>query len=151
MGQEQARTSLAMVSLVGSIALGLSLAGIILRKRMLRRRKVASMPTWSCGYQGGTARIQYTDAGFSEPLGKVFAPGMGLNVRLDLDSRLFPERATASVTAPDRLRNGFYTPLFEGIERLCNACKIIQHGKIHLYILYILTTVVGLLIWGLSA
>ncbi|MFT4301726.1 MAG: proton-conducting transporter membrane subunit [Desulfovibrio sp.] len=151
MGQEQARTSLAMVSLVGSIALGLSLAGIILRKRMLKRRKVASMPTWSCGYQGGTARIQYTDAGFSEPLGKVFAPGMGLNVRLNLDSRLFPERATASVTAPDRLRNGFYTPLFEGIERVCNACKIIQHGKIHLYILYILATVVGLLIWGLSA
>ena len=66
-------------------------------------------------------------------------------------SRLFPERATASVTAPDRLRYGFYTPLFEGIERLCNACKIIQHGKIHLYILYILATVVGLLVWGLRS
>ena len=89
-GQDQARTSLAMVSLVCSIALGLSLAGIILRKRMLRRRSVTSMPTWGCGYQGGSPRIQYTDAGFSEPLGKIFAPGMWLNVRMNLDSRLFP-------------------------------------------------------------
>ncbi|OXS29127.1 MAG: NADH dehydrogenase [Desulfovibrio sp. MES5] len=150
-GQDQARASLAMVSLVCSIALGLALAGIILRKRMLRRRSVRSMPTWGCGYQGGSARIQYTDAGFSEPLAKIFAPGMGLNVRMNLDSRLFPKSGSLSVSAPDRLRNGFYTPLFEAVERLCNACKIIQHGKIHLYILYILATVVGLLIWGLSA
>lgn len=150
-GQDQARTSLAMVSLVCSIALGLALAGIVLRKRMLRRRSVTSMPTWGCGYQGGSARIQYTDAGFSEPLGKIFAPGMGLNVRMNLDSRLFPKSGSLSVSAPDRLRNGLYTPLFEAVERLCNACKIIQHGKIHLYILYILATVVGLLIWGLSA
>ncbi|MDD4701311.1 MAG: proton-conducting transporter membrane subunit [Desulfovibrio sp.] len=150
-GQDQARTSLAMTSLVGSIALGLALAGIILRKRMLKRRKLASMPTWGCGYQGGTARIQYTDAAFSEPLAKVFAPGMGLKVRMNLDSSLFPKNGTFNVSAPDRLRSGFYTPLFEAVERLCNACKIIQHGKIHLYILYILATVVGLLIWGLSA
>lgn len=54
------------------------------------------------------------------------------------------------MTAPDRLRSGLFTPLFEAVERLCNACKIIQHGKIHLYILYILATVVGLLIWGLG-
>ena len=76
---------------------------------------------------------------------------MGLSVRMNLDSRLFPQSGALSVSAPDRLRNGFYTPLFEAVERLCNACKIIQHGKIHLYILYILATVVGLLIWGLSA
>ena len=63
---------------------------------------------------------------------------------------LFPGRAGLSVTAPDRLRSGLFTPLFEAVERLCNACKIIQHGKIQLYILYILATVVGLLIWGLG-
>lgn len=30
-------------------------------------------------------------------------------------------------------------------------CKILQHGKIHLYILYILATLVALLAWGLHA
>lgn len=150
-GQEQMRTSLAMVSLVGSIALGLALAGIILRKRLLKRRSIGSMPTWGCGYQGGTPRIQYTDAGFSEPLGKIFAPGMGLKVRMKLDTRLFPDKGEVNVSAPDRLRTFIYDPLFEGIERVCNACKIMQHGKIHLYILYILATVVALLVWGLSA
>ena len=44
-----------------------------------------------------------------------------------------------------------FTPLFEGVEKLCNMCKILQHGKIHLYILYILATLVALLAWGLHA
>ena len=74
---------------------------------------------------------------------------MGLKVRRHQVSGLFPSRAALNVTAPDRLRSGLFTPLFEAVERLCNACKIIQHGKIHLYILYILATVVGLLVWGL--
>jgi hypothetical protein len=109
------------------------------------------MPTWGCGFQGGSARIQYTDAAFSEPTAKIFAPVMGLKTRLQLDEGLFPKGGQLSVTAPDRLRSGLFTPLFTAVENLCNACKVIQHGKIHLYILYILATLVALLVWGLHS
>lgn len=94
-------------------------------------------------------RIQYTDASFSEPLARLFAPFMGLRTRGGAPEGIFPGRAVFSVAAPDRLRTHFFAPLFELVERICNACKILQHGKIHLYILYILATVVGLLVWGL--
>ena len=151
----QAQSSLGMVSLLGAAGLCLALALLLGRRFLLRRRGASgartaqSVQTWGCGFQAGTARIQYTDASFSEPLAKVFAPVMGLKVRRHQVSGLFPSRAALNVTAPDRLRSGLFTPLFEAVERLCNACKIIQHGKIHLYILYILATVVGLLVWGL--
>ena len=62
-----------------------------------------------------------------------------------------PADQELSVTAPDRLRSGLITPLFTAEEKLCNACKVIQHGKIHLYILYILATLVALLVWGLHS
>ena len=62
-----------------------------------------------------------------------------------------PGKASVAISAPDRLRTGLFTPLFEGVEKLCNMCKILQHGKIHLYILYILATLVALLAWGLHA
>ena len=58
--------------------------------------------------------------------------------------------SSVQISAPDRLRSGLFSPLFAAVERLCNACKILQHGKIHLYILYIFATTVALLVWGLN-
>ena len=106
-------------------------------------------PTWGCGFQKGTARIQYTGASFSEPTARYLGGFMGLRVRQGMDKGPFPARATLEVTAVDRVRTGLFVPLFEGIERMCDALKIIQHGRIHLYILYMLVTVVALLVWGL--
>ena len=148
---KQARGSLASVSWVGGAGLVLALIFVAARKCLLNKRAVASMPTWGCGFQGASPRIQYTDAAFSEPAAKIFAPAMGLKAEVQLDGQLFPQRGELHVTAPDRLRSGLFNPLFAAVEALCNACKIIQHGKIHLYILYILATVVGLLVWGLRA
>ncbi len=117
----------------------------------LLRGRVHSAPTWGCGYQYGNARIQYTDASFSEPLARLFAPLMGLKVRVKHDeAALFPHGSSAQISAPDRLRSGLFSPIFAAVERVCNACKIIQHGKIHLYILYIFATTVALLVWGLN-
>ena len=121
----------------------------VARGLLLRRNGVLHENTWGCGYQASSARIQYTAASFAEPLARLFAPGMGLVRRGGAPEGIFPGRSVFSTSAPDRLRTLVFAPLFELVERVCNACKILQHGKIHLYILYILTTVVGLLVWGL--
>lgn len=138
------------VALMGGAGLGLALLLLLLRRRLLRHR-VQAAPTWGCGYQAASARVQYTDAGFSEPTARIFSRAMGLWARLRMDSGLFPKGCSLEVSAPDRLRRRLFSPLFQGVESLCNACKILQHGKIHIYILYILATVVGLLVWGLNA
>ena len=141
---------LGTVSLVGMVLLALVAALWLLYKACIAGR-LRREETWGCGYRYGTARVQYTDASFSEPLGRLFGGAMGLKVHQELDGRYFPGKASVAISAPDRLRTGLFTPLFEGVEKLCNMCKILQHGKIHLYILYILATLVALLAWGLHA
>lgn len=143
--------SLRAVVIVGMAGLTLTVGLTCLRARLLRQRPPARATTWGCGYQESSPRVQYTDAAFSEPLAKIFAPVMGLRTQLRLDEKLFPKPGLLVVTAPDRLRTGLFAPLFESVENICNACKIIQHGKIHIYILYILATLVGLLVWSLHA
>lgn len=143
-------TMLDNIALAGWILLGVVIFFWLLRRVCIGQR-LRQAETWGCGYQFGTARVQYTDAGFVEPLAKLFGKAMGLKVSCKTDSRYFPVLGALKVTAPDRLRTGFYTPFFEYVERFCNACKIIQHGKIHLYILYILATLIALLVWGLHA
>lgn len=152
-GFSQARTSLdqsltTVAAISGCVLLATALL-VALRKHTLHRRGIRFMPTWACGYQRGTSRIEYTDASFTEPLARVLSPLMGQKVSISQEPGLFPRYSQLLVKAPDRLRRYVYGPLFAAIESVCNALKIFQHGKIHLYILYILATVVGLLIWGL--
>ncbi|MEG2172655.1 MAG: proton-conducting transporter membrane subunit [Desulfovibrionaceae bacterium] len=134
---------------MGGIALTLALSAW--RKTRNLTNGIRRAPTWGCGYQAGTARIQYSAASFSEPTAKLLAASMGLKTRYSMDKNFFPTRASLSVTASDRVLDHVLSPAFEGIARVCNALKIFQHGRIHLYILYMLLTVIALLIWGLHA
>lgn len=131
----------------GAIILSVTL--IACRYYLLQQRDPVVKTTWGCGYQAANVSMQYTQASFSQPLARIFAPIMGLNVMQPQSRQIFPDAAQFAVKAPDKIKLNIYAPLFSGLEQLANMCKIIQHGKIHLYILYILATLVGILLWGL--
>jgi len=134
-------------ALTAALLLLMAAALLLLRSRVTRK----SMPTWGCGYQYGTARIQYTDASFVQPLTELFDPISSVRAHKTMDSGFFPVPGHLEVNSPDVLLRKIFTPLFEAVEKGCNALKIMQHGKIHFYILYILTVLILLLIWGLYA
>ena len=142
---------LSIVTAVGAGIVLLTLGMVLLRRFLLRGNAVQRHSTWGCGFQKGTARIQYTEASFAEPQAELFAKGMGIHIRKYMDKGYFPARASLDVSAPDRLRSGLYAPLFDVIRRACDACKIIQSGRIHVYIMYMLATLVVLLVWGFAA
>lgn len=144
-GSDILATAAALGLLGGALTLFLALP------RIFRRNQVRSMPTWGCGYQALSPRIQYTGASFVEPLVKIFNAVMGVQRQEHIEDTLFPHRGTLNLQAPDRLRLHLFTPLFEAIRRGCDALKIVQHGRIHLYILYMLSTLIVLLVWGLHA
>lgn len=138
------------IALLGCLVVSLIAGCWLARRKLLSGRPVRICETWGCGYQASSARIQYSEGSFSEPLARIFNPVMGIVRHGEPVNGIFPKPSSLGLSAPDRIKNLLIAPLFEGIERLCNACKIIQHGKIHLYMLYIIATVVCLLIWGLK-
>jgi hydrogenase-4 component B len=137
------------VSLFGAAIALLATALLGLRARIVAARGKRREPTWGCGYSAPTARMQYGAASFVEPTAKVLGPAMGLTRRLDMAPGLFPRRASLTVASRDNAREKLFTPLFEAVSRLCDAIKVVQHGRVHLYILYMLATVVLLLAWKL--
>ena len=133
------------------VAAGLTLLILLfaaLRRYLLRGDAVRRHATWGCGYQKGTPRIQYSESSFSGPQAEVFARAMGVSVRKTMDTGYFPKRAALQVGAPDRLKARLYSPIFDFILRLCDSCKVIQSGRIHMYIAYMLAALVALLVWG---
>lgn len=143
--------SFVCIALLGGVAIAASAVLWLVRGKLLARREVGVRETWGCGYQASSARIQYTPYSFTQPLAAIFGPIMGLSRRGEPVEGYFPKRGSLGLSAPDRFRVHVFTPLFEWVERLCNACKVIQHGKISIYILYIIIIVICLFIWGLNA
>ncbi|MCR5563798.1 MAG: hypothetical protein K6F46_10640 [Desulfovibrio sp.] len=122
----------------------------VLRRLLLLRQGIRRGPTWGCGYQYGSARMQYSPASFVEPAARLFASVMGTTMRRHEDAAYFPGHDSLSVKAPDVVQTKFYTPVFEWMRRLCNSLKIIQNGAVNIYVLYILITLVVLLVWGMA-
>ncbi len=143
-------------SLLGNIAcfgfFGLLLVAgaVYLRRRLLGKKEVKRGPTWGCGYQYGTPRIQYTPASFVEPAARILGPVIGTETKAQIDQGYFPKKSSFAVSAPDVVRGKFYNPLFEKIVDGCNHLKCFQSGVVNTYILYIIITLVALLVWGVA-
>ena len=137
------------VCLISAALVVLAAALLLLRNRLTAAHGRRAAPTWGCAYTAPTARMQYTAGSFVEPTARIMPVPMGMTIQLDMDPGLFPARATLTVATPDAVKNRFFTPIFEAVARGCDALKVVQHGRVHLYILYVLATVVALLAWKL--
>lgn len=122
------------------LALGVVvLVGIawLVRHALARPAVVRTAPTWGCGYSSPTPRMQYTASSFAAPLLSVFGRVSGVRVH----------RTTTSLhTTPfDLVLDRAALPLWGAVHRAAVRLRPIQQGRLHLYVLYVLAAVVGLL------
>lgn len=128
--------------------IGIALALFGARHFLLQGRSVRREPTWDCGYRAPTPRMEYTGLSFTQPLTELFA--LRHQVRREPVVGVFPTRTSFSDTTPDLFEEEVYKPMLEGLQRLSQGLRRIQHGRVQAYILYILVTLMGLLAWGLA-
>jgi hypothetical protein len=121
-----------------------------LRSLLLARRSVTGSVTWDCGYAAPTPRMQYTASSFADPLTRQFRFLLRTQRRMTPPAGLFPTAASLSSETPDVYRERLYRPLFAAAERMLSRFRWIQHGRLNLYILYIVLTLLALLAWKLT-
>jgi hypothetical protein len=139
--------------LVAGIAAALwVLIGLLawLRLRLLARREIGTAVTWDCGYAQPTARMQYTSSSFAQPLTELFGVFLRPVVRFMSPKGLFPPQASFASATPDLAHRRVFAPVFGGIDRAGAKLRWLQHGNVHLYVLYIALTLLVLLVWQLG-
>jgi hypothetical protein len=132
------------------ILLSLILLLAWLRHTLLRRRVVATAGTWGCGYVAPTPRMQYTSASFAQPVLAPFASVLHVRVRSEGPKGLFPQSARYQEHLGDLAGERLLVPASQWVVRMLSQLRILQHGRIHLYLAYIFATVILLLVWQLS-
>jgi formate hydrogenlyase subunit 3/multisubunit Na+/H+ antiporter MnhD subunit len=147
---QQAGASLQSIAL-GGLALAMLLIFIWrLRAHLLRNRTTVAAPTWGCGYSAGTPRIQYSGSSYVQPLLQAFRSLYRHESHGQATSGHFPEAAQFASHAPDHFMKRLYTPLFAGSASLFAKLRGIQHGRINLYVLYLILTLAAILVWSLT-
>ena len=122
----------------------LSLATIVscavlvwLRSALMRGRVTRHEVTWACGYDGATPRMQYTASSFASPLLSVFGRLSGVHVG----------RSPRSLhTHPiDLILDGVALPVWHVMHRAALRWRAMHHGRLHLYLLYVMYRVLAML------
>jgi hydrogenase-4 component B len=133
--------ALAILALTGLIAL--------LRRRLLSGRKVGESPVWDCGYAAPNSRMQYTASSFVQPLIDFFDIFRRERKRYRPPQGYFPKAASFKTETLDTSQEGVYRPIFETVGLVLSKIRVMQHGHIQLYVLYIVLTLIVLFIWKL--
>jgi formate hydrogenlyase subunit 3/multisubunit Na+/H+ antiporter MnhD subunit len=114
----------------------------------LTRKGAAAGATWGCGYARPTPRIQYTGRSLAEMFAEHLLPNFlrPKTARL-LPKGLFPAAGEFSSDSPDFFIARLYQPLFACWAARCVRLRVLQQGKTHVYICYIMLMVVLALAW----
>jgi NADH:ubiquinone oxidoreductase subunit 5 (subunit L)/multisubunit Na+/H+ antiporter MnhA subunit len=127
------------------IAVAVGTLGLLVWSRWAVR---AEGPTWGCGYAGPTVRMQYTGRSFAEMIAEHLLPRV---LRPHKARRppegLFPSKSDFGCHTPDPVSEKVYEPFFRRWAARFSRLRVLQQGKLHAYLVYILLVVVSALAW----
>lgn len=131
------------------LLLALTGAFTVLRKLLLGKRSVRQAVTWDCGYAQPDARMQYTATSFAQPLTDLFRIFLRTRKTISLPEGLFPADSSFHTESSDISERYLYAPVFQWVGLLLSKLQWLQHGRLQIYILYIVLVLWTLLIWKL--
>jgi len=146
---EAAAAPLAYVSAAGLLLVALAALALAGRALALKGKTPAEAGTWDCGYAAPTARMQYGASSFSQPLTDFFQPILRKIGHYPVITEYFPGKASFSAEAQAVFYNSVYLPAAARLRMVAYRFSWIQHGRLQIYIMYIVVTLLLLLLWKL--
>jgi hydrogenase-4 component B len=140
--------SLTVTVAIFGVLILLALAMWLLRARRLAARRIGRGPVWGCGYLFPSPRMQYTASSFVQPLTTQFHLFVRNREALASPQGYFPRRASYQSDSGDPWLRLLFAPTFRWFDHIVSRLDVIQHGHIHLYVLYVAATLVALLVWA---
>ncbi|MGO8838982.1 MAG: proton-conducting transporter membrane subunit [Limisphaerales bacterium] len=110
-------------------------------------------PTWDCGLQGLTPRMEYTATGFSKPIRMIFKalfrPRREVQREYDF-SPYFATNIRFEAHVEEVFETRIYRPLQRLVLRLSRRMRALQAGSLQAYLIYIFITLLLLLLFALK-
>lgn len=118
---------------------------------MLKGSKYEVYKTWDCGFGEQSVKSQVTAESFAQPAARIFRPLFSYKNFSKIegsDWRHFPEQIEVETSVISILETKVYAPTLKLVRASSKLIAKLQAGSIHLYLFYVCTTLVVLLILG---
>lgn len=130
--------------------LGLFIAVIVLIRVFGGKSKVTYKDSWDCGIPSLTPRMQYTATAYTKPIRvmfeRIYLPIMDIHIVYVLKPLIIKSISYRS-EIPSAFDRYFYKPITDFIHAIAGKVKLLQSGGLHLYLGYMLATLILLLIF----
>lgn len=135
-----------------SVFLAAALLLGVVRWRLLAGREVARSSTWGCGYVCPSSRMQYTGSSFVQPVTDLLARFLRTRRSTARCEGYFPhpDKAAFASETSDIFQDRLWRPAFQAVGWALARLRWMQHGLVHLYVLYIAITIVFLLVLSIG-
>lgn len=135
-----------LIAVFAAILLSLLVARLVGGKYLERKYR-----TWDCGYEALNSRMQYSSAGFSNPLKIVFKILYKPSRKIDITGvhAYHPETVTFTATTESVFEKYLYKPFYGKVKTFSQLIKFrVQTGLIHNYLIYIFAVVLILMAYN---
>ncbi|MCC7292069.1 MAG: hypothetical protein IT449_08425 [Phycisphaerales bacterium] len=138
---ESVSSPLVWISAMSLVAIVAASALIALRRWRKLPRPAPDRPvTWGCGFAAPTARMQYTGSSYLWKLAHSFRGLLTPHRHLARPERCFASPARLETQTQDAAVQKGYQPMFRAVAQGCERLWPLQHGRIQLYLMYIVST-----------
>ncbi|BCG46266.1 Hydrogenase-4 component B [Citrifermentans bremense] len=134
-------------AVAGGCLLLLSVALFLFLKGRSKAVSAATGPTWGCGYLRPAASIQYTGSSFGALFGSLAAPVIRTRIWAGKVTGVAPAATKLSYTPEETVLQRILLPAISIIGVGFAFVRRLQHGEVHVYILYIFATLLLLMLW----
>ncbi len=115
------------------------------------KRKTIYGDSWDCGILSLSPRMQYTATAFTKPIRlifkRIYLPRREVRISYHVKP-LFVKAMKYTGEITPFFEKYIYEPFTGSIFRVAGKVRLLQSGSLHLYLLYILVTLILLLIFG---
>ncbi|MFA7060981.1 MAG: proton-conducting transporter membrane subunit [Pedobacter sp.] len=144
-----ATAPLAWISVLAVALLAVTFSVWLWYRGQVKKSTVAATGTWGCGYLDPNSRMQYTASSFADILVKLFAGVLRPEHHTPHIISPFPADPHFESHVPETVLERIYLPLLARIYEKFLPVRKLQHGHLHLYIMYTFITLVALIVVSL--
>ncbi len=137
--------TIAPLGWISVLATALMVVAVLTYLIRIRNVVASGSTTWGCGYLAPTSRMQYTASSFADMLCTLFSGILRPRTHAPVISQQFPTGSRFESHVPEVVLEKIYLPLLQWANEKLAPIRRLQHGHLHLYILYTLFTLIVLL------
>lgn len=138
------------ISIVCASLIGLIILLFIIKQLIFNKHEKYS--TWGCGYDRGSAKVQYSGASYVSPLMTTLTPLFVKRSDVKKPKTMFPKEAHYETHVEDIEEVYFLKPLLKSTEKFLEQFERVQNGNIQYYIacgiFFLLISLIGVVILG---